>query len=77
MIDLQKEDIDEEEDELKKAFTKTVEGFIKLRLRSEIDDRSYGLVVECMKEIGEIMEEYCKVCDDELLDTIFWEIDNK
>lgn len=79
MIDLRADELNSEEDEeieyvVKEAFTKTFAGFIKIRVLSEIDERSFNLAMECFDEITQIMDEYELVIQDELIDTAYWEI---
>lgn len=79
MIDLRADELNSEEDEeiedvVKEAFTKTVAGFMKIRVLSEIDERSFNLEMECLDEITQIMDEYELVIQDELIDVSYWEI---
>lgn len=79
MIDLRPKDLKSEEDEetedaMRDAMAKTVAGLIKMRILSEIDDRSFDLVMEYLDEITQIGNEYELVIQDELLDTAYWEI---
>jgi len=76
MIDLHKE-TEGNDERLKALYVKTIEAFCGLRLRSEVDERSFDLVMQCLEECILIMEEHMAVIDDELLDTVFWEIDQE
>ena len=78
MRDILKEEVDASNVcKLREAYLGVFELMCKLRIRSEVDDRSFDLALECADEITEILAEYCSVIDDELTDCIFWEIDQE
>ncbi len=79
MIDLHTEDLredDEEEDVLRQAYVIAITALCKLRIQSEMDDRSYCLAVECLEEITQVMAEYSLCIEDELIDEIYWKAEN-
>lgn len=76
MIDLNPEcdESEYEENEMSSVAFDTLQLLLELSMKSDIDERSRGLVLEFHKEVQEIAKEYSQVIDDELFDLVFWEI---
>lgn len=76
MIDLNPEcnASEHEDNEMSSVAFDTLQLLLELSMKSDIDERSRGLVLEFHKEVQEIAKEYSQVIDDELFDLVFWEI---